>query len=169
MTVSSWLKLTVSLWLLRKTVKGTGWLLVFAVVIAAWPLTLIVARRVRCWPGGAAGPGPGWAARPPGRCPYPPSGWPPQPSTSHQLRASALAPVRAWEHGWPYPATWLAAAREFALFIPAHRPGRARPGRRAVGVAELCHHHRPGRDHRLRADHLRHTGSGNTRSARLRA
>ena len=26
--------------------------------------------------------------------------------------------MRAWEHGWPYPATWLAAAREVALFVP---------------------------------------------------
>src|SRR6202040_4043982 len=40
-SVWSWLKLTVCLWLLRKTVKGAGWLLVFAVVIAAWPLTLV--------------------------------------------------------------------------------------------------------------------------------
>ena len=56
MTVSSWLKLTVSLWLLRKTVKATGWLLVFAAVIAAWPLTLIalagyVLAWRRGWPG----------------------------------------------------------------------------------------------------------------------
>ena len=34
-------------------------------------------------------------------------------------------------------------------------PGRARDRRRVVGVADLRHHHRPGRADRLRPDHLR--------------
>ena len=37
------------------------------------------------------------------------------------LRAAALAPVRAWEHGWPYPAA-LPAVREFLMFTPATIP-----------------------------------------------
>ena len=66
MTVSSWLKLTVSLWLLRKAAKGTGWLLVFAVVIAAWPLTLITATGYllawrRGWPGAWLGRTAAWS------------------------------------------------------------------------------------------------------------
>ena len=56
MSVWSWLKLTVCLWLLRKAVKATGWLLAFAAVIAAWPLTLVIAAGyLAAW----------WRARPP--------------------------------------------------------------------------------------------------------
>ncbi len=39
----------------------------------------------------------------------------------HEVRAAALVPARAWEHGWPYP-TVLAAAREFVLLAPATVP-----------------------------------------------
>ena len=38
---------------------------------------------------------------------------------------------------------------------PGRRPGRARYRRGAVGVADLRHHHRPGRAHRLRTDRVR--------------
>ena len=38
---------------------------------------------------------------------------------------------------------------------PGCHPGRARPGRRGVGVAELRHHHRPGRSDGLGADRVR--------------
>jgi len=41
MTVWSWLKLATGLWLLRKAVRLGGRLLVAAIVIAAWPLTLV--------------------------------------------------------------------------------------------------------------------------------
>ena len=54
----AWLKFTIFLWLLRKTLKLTGWLLLAAVVIAAWPVTAGRGRRV---PGGVAArlaPGP---------------------------------------------------------------------------------------------------------------
>ena len=47
MSVWSWLKLTVCLWLLRKMIKAGGWLLLAALAIAAWPVTLVAARRVR--------------------------------------------------------------------------------------------------------------------------
>ena len=120
MSVWSWLKLTVCLWLLGKAARAAGWLAAFAAVIAAWPLTLVIAagylaawwrgrppawlRRAAAWSLVMA---PAWlaaAAVRPGR-----------------LRAAALAPVRAWQHGWPYPAG-PAAAREFLLFAPATVP-----------------------------------------------
>ena len=117
MTVSSWLKLTVSLWLLRKAAKGTGWLLVFAVVIAAWPLTLVaVAGYVLAWRRGWPG---AWLVRTAAWSLPLPAVWLAVAAIhARELRAAALLPVRAWEHGWPYPATGLAAAREFALFVP---------------------------------------------------
>lgn len=43
----SWLRLTVSLWLLRKMVKVTGWLLLFLLAAALWSLTLVTAGRYR--------------------------------------------------------------------------------------------------------------------------
>jgi hypothetical protein len=56
MSLWSFLKLSVSLWLVRKTVKAGGWLLGLAAVIAAWPLTLvIVAGYIAAW----------WRGRPP--------------------------------------------------------------------------------------------------------
>jgi hypothetical protein len=92
MSVWTWLKLTVCLWLLRKAVKVTGWLLLAALAVAAWPVTVVVvtgylAAWLRGWPPvrlfhaaawslpaaaawlGAVGAGmPGWpAARTPGR------------------------------------------------------------------------------------------------------
>ena len=42
----AWLKFTIFLWLLRKTVKLTGWLLLAATVIAAWPVTIASPRPV---------------------------------------------------------------------------------------------------------------------------
>ena len=119
MSVWSWLKLTVCLWLLRKTFKAAGWLLAFAVVIAAWPLTLVtVAGYVLAWRRG-------W---PPVRLRRAaiwsllmPPVWLALALRGGQPRAALLVPVRAWEHGWPYPAG-LAAAREFLLFTPVTVP-----------------------------------------------
>ena len=120
MSVWSWLKLTVCLWLLRKTFKAAGWLLAFAVVIAAWPLTLIaVAGYLAAW----------WRGRPPAwlrrmaawSLVIPPAWLVVAAVHAHQLRADALAPARAWQHGWPYPAA-VAAARESLLFAPATVP-----------------------------------------------
>ena len=55
MSVWSWLKLTVCLWLLRKMIKAGGWLLLAALAVAAWPVTIIVATGygtawLRGWP-----------------------------------------------------------------------------------------------------------------------
>ena len=120
MSVWSWLKLTVCLWLLRKLVKGTGWLVAFAVVIAAWPLTLVTAGGYvlawrRGWPPAKLRRAAGWSL-------VMPLAWLAAAARHpHRLRADALLPVRAWEHGWPYPAA-LFAAREFLLFSPVTVP-----------------------------------------------
>src|SRR5205085_2232486 len=55
MTVRAWLKLTISLWLLRKAARITGWLLLAALAVAAWPVTLAAvagyaAAWLRGWP-----------------------------------------------------------------------------------------------------------------------
>ena len=120
MSVWSWLKLTVCLWLLRKLAKGVGWLLGFTVVIAAWPLTLVtVAGYVlawrRGWPPVKLLRAAGWAL-------LMPLAWLTAAALHvRRLRAEALVPVRVWEHGWPYPDV-LTAAREFVLFTPATIP-----------------------------------------------
>ena len=55
MSIWSWLKLTAALWLLGKMVKGVGWLLLAAVAVTAWPLTVVagigfLAGWLRGWP-----------------------------------------------------------------------------------------------------------------------
>ena len=149
----AWMKFTIFLWLLRKTLKLTGWLLLAAVVIAAWPVTLVAAAgylaawlrgwppvrlyRTAAWtlPGTAA-----WLAAVQARTP----GWQP-----------ALGiPGRAWAHGWDHLAA-PGLGHAFVLLAPVAVPARAGAGRGAVGVADLRHHHRPGRHHRLGPDHLR--------------
>jgi hypothetical protein len=120
-SVWAWLKLTASLWLLRKAFKGLGWLLVFAILIAAWPLTLITAAGYtaawrRGWPAVWLCCLAAWSLAVPAI-------WLATTELAGgHLRAFALVQVRAWEHGWPYPDA-LAAAREFVLFTPATLPG----------------------------------------------
>jgi len=119
MSVWSWLKLAVCLWLLRKAVKVTGWLLLVALAVAAWPVTAVA----------AAGYAAAWLR-----------GWPPVrlyraaalalPVTMAWLAAAAvhapgwpadLAPGRAWPGGWDdVAATGL--ARTFGLTAPAAVP-----------------------------------------------
>jgi hypothetical protein len=120
MSLWSFLKLSVSLWLLRKAFKAAGWLTAFAVVIAAWPLTLVIAAGyLAAW----------WRARPPAwlrraaawSLVMPPVWLAFAAVHPDQLQAAALGPVRAWQHGWPYP-TVLGAAREFLMFAPVTVP-----------------------------------------------
>ena len=47
MSVWAWLKFTAFLWLLRKAVKLTGWLLLAGLAVAAWPVTLEAAAGYR--------------------------------------------------------------------------------------------------------------------------
>ena len=55
MTVWSWLRFTISLWLLRKAVKLSRWLLLALLALALWPLTIVTvagyaAAWLRGWP-----------------------------------------------------------------------------------------------------------------------
>jgi hypothetical protein len=58
MSIWSFLKLTIFLWLLRKIIKMFGWLLLTAVVVAAWPVTIVAAAGTG-QRGCGAGPRPG--------------------------------------------------------------------------------------------------------------
>jgi hypothetical protein len=90
------------------------------VVLAAWPLTVVTAAGyVAAW----------WRGRPPAwlrrlaawALVMLPAWLAAAALHPSRLRADALAGVRAWQHGWPYP-HGLAAARELALFAPATVP-----------------------------------------------
>ncbi len=120
MSVWSWLKLTLCLWLLRKAVKATGWLLVASLAIAAWPVTLVTAA------GYAAAWLRGW---PPVRM-YRAAAWA-LPVTAVWLavlevrapgwQGVALTPGRAWARGWDNLST-AGLARTFAELAPVAVP-----------------------------------------------
>jgi hypothetical protein len=113
MTVWSWLRLAVCLWLLRRAFRIIRRLLLLAVAVVAWPVTLVA----------AAGCTAAWLR-----------GWPPVrlgrvalaflPFTAMWLVVDALeldswraitpAVVRDWEHSWP-PLTVLGETRTFLL------------------------------------------------------
>jgi hypothetical protein len=117
----AWLKFTIFLWLLRKTIKLTGWLLLAAAVIAAWPVTVVAAA------GYAAAWLRGW---PPVRL-YRTAAWA-LPATTAWLaalevrtpgwRPALLAPGRAWAHGWSHLAA-VPLARAFLLLAPVALAG----------------------------------------------
>ena len=152
MTVTSWLRLTISLWLLRKAVKGTGWVLLFLVLVAVWPVTVVAILGYLA------------ASR---------RGWPPA-----RLRRAAVATValtglyaagevvaparRAGRRAGPGPGLGgrLAPARpgrgaDVRAGVPGRGPGRAGPGRRAVVLAELRDQRRDRRPDGLGPGHLR--------------
>ncbi len=120
MSVMSWLKLAVCLWLLRRAIRLAGLLLLAALAVAIWPLTLVAvtgygAAWLRGWPPARLRRAAAWAL----------------PMTGVYLGAQALrrrggqvialAPVRAWEQGWPHLAG-IGAARTFVLLAPAAVP-----------------------------------------------
>ncbi len=120
MSVWSWLKLTVCLWLLRKMVKLTGWLLLAALAVAAWPVTAVaftgyVAAWLRGWPpvrlGRAA------AASLPMTVIWLGA----EVRQQHAWPAIALAPVRDWAHGWHH-LTPVGVTRTFLLVAPVAIP-----------------------------------------------
>ena len=99
MTPWAWMKFTIFVWLLRKTLKLTGWLLLAAVVIAAWPVTVVagagyLAAWLRGWPPARLYRTAAWALAASGawlaavevRTP----GW----------RPALLAPSQAWAQSW---------------------------------------------------------------------
>src|SRR5260370_28735243 len=127
MSAWSWLKLRVSLWLLRKMVTVTKWLLLLVTLLAAWPLTLVAvieyaAAWLRGWPAIRLFRTAAWAL----------------PVTAVWLiivevrgpgwRSPALIPGRAWSHGFYHPGG-AGLAPTLALPVPgAAPPGLARPG-----------------------------------------
>ena len=116
MSVWSWLKLTVCLWLLRKMIKAGGWLLLAALVLAAWPVTIVTAvgyaaAWLRGWPPARLRRTAAWALIPAGT-------WLAiQGARLHAWQPVALAPVHAWAHGWSRPAA-VHLARVFVLLAP---------------------------------------------------
>jgi hypothetical protein len=121
MSTGSWIRMTVGLWLLRKALKGTGWLLLAATFVAAWPLTLVTtAGFAAAW----------WRGWPPVRlCRA--AAWtllglavwlPIQAVDRRPWQAAALMAGHAWEHSWPPHPVALAAARAFVLLAPATVP-----------------------------------------------
>jgi len=119
MSVWSWLKLTLCLWLLHKAVKAMGWLLLAALAAAVWPVTVVAAAGyaaawLRGWPPvrlyrAAAWALPvtmAWLAAAALRVP----GWP-----------AALAPGRPWPGGRDHLAA-PGLARMFLLTAPAAVP-----------------------------------------------
>jgi hypothetical protein len=121
MTTWSWVRLTAGLWLLRKAMRVTGCVLAFAIVIAAWPLTLVVltgyiAAWWRGWPPARLRRAAAWALT--GS-----AGWLLVQVVHHRTwQAAALTPGRAWEHSWPPHPVAVAAARAFVLLAPATVP-----------------------------------------------
>ena len=130
MSVWSWLRLTVCLWLLRKLVKLAGWLLLAAVAVAAWPVTLAaaagyVAAWLRGWP-------PVRLSRAAAGCLLPVTTvWLVAEAIRHPAwQAIALAPVRDWAHGWQH-LTGRGVTRTFLLVGPAAIPA-------GLGLAALA-------------------------------
>ncbi|MGH3224905.1 MAG: hypothetical protein ACRDPY_40540, partial [Streptosporangiaceae bacterium] len=119
MTVMSWIRFTIVLWLLRKAVKGFGWLLLVLLAVAFWPVTIVtvlgyVAAWLRGWPASrlrrAA------AACLPGTILYLAAqgrrySWP----------AVPLATARDWGYGWQHLGA-VEAARTFVLLAPVAVP-----------------------------------------------
>jgi hypothetical protein len=119
MSVWAWLKLTVALWLIRKGVRIGGWLLLAAVAVAAWPVTITaavgyVASWLRGWPPVRLYRTAAWAL--PGTAAWLAvleirgSGW-----------RAARGPGRAWTAGWDHLDT-ASLTRAFALLAPAAVP-----------------------------------------------
>ena len=116
MSVWGWLKLTISLWLLRKIIKVGGWLLLAAIAVAAWPVTAVAAAGygaawLRGWPPARLRRIAAWALLPAGL-------WLAiQGARLHRWRPVALAPVQTWDHGWSHLAAG-SLARVFLLLAP---------------------------------------------------
>jgi hypothetical protein len=120
MSVWSWLKLTICLWLLRKMLKAAGWLLLVALLLAAWPVTIVTAigyaaAWLRGWPPARLRRTAAWALVPAGT-------WLAiQGARRHAWQPTAAAPVHAWAHGWSHPVPGN-LARVFVLLAPVAVP-----------------------------------------------
>ena len=119
MSVWTWLRFTACLWLLRKAFTLTGWLVLAAAAVAAWPVTMValagyLAASLRGWSPARLYRTAAWAL----------------PMTVAWLAAlevrapgwlAARAPGRAWAAGWDHLAA-APFARTFALLAPAAVP-----------------------------------------------
>ena len=130
MSVLSWLRLAVTLWLLRRAARVAGWLLLAAAAVAAWPVTAVTAvgytaAWLRGWPAvrlrrtaaeallvtavwlfAAALHASGW-------------------------RTLALIPVRDWQAGWQWHVTAPGLTRTFLQLAPPALPA-------GLGLAALA-------------------------------
>ena len=120
MTVMAWLRLTISLWLLRKAVKLAGWLLLALLALALWPVTIVtIVAYTAAWLRG-------W---PPARLRRAAAATLTLPALyalavlarQHGHPAAALAPARAYPAAWHHLAA-LDAARTFVTLAPAAVP-----------------------------------------------
>ena len=120
MTVMSWLRLTISLWLIRKTAKAAGWLLLVLLALALWPLTVVTAAGYRAasmrgWP-------PARLYRAAAASLLVTAGWVAAAAVRPQVwRAAALVLPRTWAHSWHHLAA-LTIVRVFLLAAPAAIP-----------------------------------------------
>ena len=99
MSIWSWLKLTAALWLLRKGFKAFGWVLLAALMVTAWPLTLAagigyLAAWLRGWPPARLRRAAAWAL--PMTAVYAIG----QAIRLHAWQAVALAPVDDFGRAW---------------------------------------------------------------------
>ena len=128
MSVWSWLRLTMSLWLLRKAVKLTGRLLLAAAALAAWPVTLVagtgyVAAWLRGWPPVRLGRAAALA--------LPMTAvWLAAEARQRAWPAIARDPVRDWAHGWQH-LTGIGEVRAFLQVAPVTIPA-------GLGLAALA-------------------------------
>ena len=119
MSIWSWLKLAVFLWLLRKAFKLAGWLLLAAVAIAAWPVTLVAAAGylaawLRGWPAARLYRSAAWALTMT-------VAWLAALEAAGPGSVAARYPARVWAAGWDQLTT-AGAARTFAALAAVAIP-----------------------------------------------
>jgi hypothetical protein len=98
-SIWGWLKLTAAIWLFRQALKLTGWLLIAAIAVAAWPITVVAlagygAAWLRGWPPARLGRAAAWSL--PMTAVY----FTGQGLRLHSWPAIALAPVNDWADAW---------------------------------------------------------------------
>ena len=99
MSIWGWLKLTIAVWLFRQALKVTRWLIVAAVAVAAWPVTIVAvagyaAAWLRGWPPARLWRAAGWSL--PMTAVY----FIGQGLRLRSWAALALAPVNDWADAW---------------------------------------------------------------------
>jgi hypothetical protein len=105
-------------WLLRRTFRLAGWLLLAAAALPVWPLAIVTAAGcavawLRRWPASRLGRQAGWA--------LPMTAVWIAAESARGWRALTLNPVRDGSSGWPH-LTWLTVIRTFLLVAPVTIP-----------------------------------------------